>query len=766
MREAITAVSKHLRERLEDLWNADDADSVAGDPLGLLRYRSNLLGADLRITNFGGGNTSSKFERPDPLTGEPVRVMAVKGSGGDLRSIDNAGFAILYLDKLERLIARYRGEPYEDEMAGFYPLCAFGGSRVAASIDTPLHAFLPFDHIDHLHPDSAIGLAASANGRQRLAEFNRRYDRRLVWMPWQRPGFELALMLRQVVAAHPGCDGIVLGSHGLFTWGATQRECYANSIQTIDQMGEFADDHRRARGVAPFGGAAVMATIDRDSTAAAILPGLRGALSSDRRVVAHFERSEEVLEFANSVWAEELCRLGTSCPDHFLRTRISPMFVPWDPSREAEAVLRERVAERLLAYRAAYVAYYRAHAQADSPALRGSNPSVVVIPALGIFGFGRDKREARITTEFFVNAIHVMAGATALEHGDSVALDDRGPAAIAGAGVTAPGAVGTELPQARRPEQAAEFTNFHNYVALPRSEAFRIEYWALEEAKLQRMPPEREFSRRIVMIVGAGSGIGRAVALEIAGRGGHVVVADREAAAAEATWADVRMLASPDMGMAATVDVATRASVAAALRATVLAFGGIDVIVNTAAVYPTPEPGCAPDSVWARTMQTNVVSNYVLADEARRVLAAQNLPASIVLTSSANAVVPKSGSEPYDVSKAAINHLIRELAVGLGPLVRVNGIAPATVVAGSAMFPRDRVIGSLKKYTIAFDEGESTESLRGKLADFYAERTVTRRPILPEDCALAICWLASDLSAKTTGHVIPVDGGLPEAFLR
>jgi rhamnose utilization protein RhaD (predicted bifunctional aldolase and dehydrogenase)/NAD(P)-dependent dehydrogenase (short-subunit alcohol dehydrogenase family) len=753
VREAITAASKHLRERLEDLWNADDADSVAGDPLGLLRYRSNLLGADLRITNFGGGNTSSKFERPDPLTGEPVRVMAVKGSGGDLRSIDNAGFAILYLDKLERLIARYRGEPYEDEIAGFYPLCAFGGSRVAASIDTPLHAFLPFDHIDHLHPDSAIGLAASANGRQRLAEFNRRYDRRLVWMPWQRPGFELALMLRQVVAAHPGCDGIVLGSHGLFTWGTTQRECYANSIQTIDQMGEFVDDHRRARGVAPFGGSVVAATVDRDSTAAAILPGLRGALSSDRRVVAHFERSEEALEFANSAWAEELCRLGTSCPDHFLRTRISPMLVPWDPAREAEAVLPERVAESLRAYREAYVAYYRAHAQADSPALRGSNPSVIVIPALGVFGFGRDKREARITTEFFVNAIHVMAGATALEDGGT-----------AGAATRAGDA--SELPQARRPEQAAEFASFHNYVALPRSEAFRIEYWALEEAKLQRMPPEREFSRRIAVVVGAGSGIGREVALEIARRGGHVVVADRDAAGAEATWAAVRALSSPDMGMAVTVDVSARASVGAALRATVLAFGGVDVIVNTAAIYPTPEPGGALDSAWARTMQTNVVSNYLLADEARRVLAAQNLPASIVLTSSANAVVPKSGSEPYDVSKAAINHLIRELAVGLGPLVRVNGIAPATVVAGSAMFPRDRVIGSLRKYAIAFDETETTESLRAKLADFYAERTVTRRPILPEDCARAICWLASDLSSTTTGHVIPVDGGLPEAFLR
>jgi rhamnose utilization protein RhaD (predicted bifunctional aldolase and dehydrogenase)/NAD(P)-dependent dehydrogenase (short-subunit alcohol dehydrogenase family) len=736
--ETVTIETKFLR----NLWDDDEATSLARQPLELLRYRSNLLGADLRITNFGGGNTSSKIDLPDPLTGAPVRVLAVKGSGGDLRSIGASGFALLHLDKLEALIPRYRGEANEDEMVGLYPLCAFGENRVAASIDTPLHAFLPFEHVDHLHPDWAIALAASANGREKLDEFNRHYGRRIAWVPWQRPGFELALMLRQAIAGHPGCDGIVLGSHGLFTWGDTPRDCYVNSIRTIDQMGEFVDLHARARGLR-FGGAAATATVDRESTVAAILPHLRGSLSSERRVIAHFERSDEALEFANSTWAEELCRLGTSCPDHFLRTRISPMFVPWDPARDGIAGLESRIGERLASYREAYAAYYTAHAQPDSPPLRGSNPSVVVIPALGVIGFGKDKREARITTEFFVNAIHVMAGANALEDKET----RLGP-----------------LPQARRAEQARDFTSFHNYVALPRSEAFRIEYWALEEAKLRRMPPERELSRKIALVVGGGSGIGREVALEIARRGGHVVVADQNVAAAESTCGDTRKLSSPEMAVAAALDLSARASIATALRATVLEFGGVDIIVNTAAVYPAP--GGATESTWDRTLHINVTGNHMLADEAARVLRAQNLPASIVLTSSANAIVPKSGSEPYDVSKAAINHLIRELALGLGPLVRVNGIAPATVIAGSSMFPRDRVISSLKKYDIAFQDDEPTESLRAKLAEFYAQRTITRRPILPEDCARAICWLAGDLSAKTTGHVIPVDGGLPEAFLR
>jgi rhamnose utilization protein RhaD (predicted bifunctional aldolase and dehydrogenase) len=729
-----------------DLWDEQEAARLEARPLELLRYRSNLLGADLRITNFGGGNTSSKFDMTDPLTGEPRRVMAVKGSGGDLRSITNAGFAILYLDKLNSLIARYRGEEHEDEMVGMYPLCAFGENRVAASIDTPLHAFLPFDHVDHLHPDWAIALAASANGEKKMQEFNQKYGRKIIWVPWQRPGFELALMLKRAVEANPGADGLILGGHGLFTWGGTQREAYLNSIRTIDEMGEFIDAHAKRAGRPPFGGAAVTAAVpDRESAVASILPHLRGVVSSNRRVIAHFDGSEDALSFANSKWAEDLCRMGTSCPDHFLRTRISPMFIPWDPAKEDLTRLETRIGERAAQYRKDYAEYYKACADSDSPALRDANPSVVVVPGLGLFGFGKDKREARITSEFFVNAIHVMAGANALE-------EDGGPQG--------------SLPQVRRPEQAKDFKSFHNYVALPRTEAFRIEYWALEEAKLQRMPAEKEFSRKVVVVVGGGSGIGREVALQIAKRGGHVVIADMNVAGIEETKAEAVKLSSPDMVMSSAMDLTARETMAAGLRAAVLQFGGFDSIVNTAALYPTPDPSVPAEGVWARTLQINVTSNFILAQEAAKVLKAQNLPASMVLTSSANAVVPKAGSEAYDVSKTAINHLIRELAIGLGPLVRVNGIAPATVIAGSSMFPRDRVIVALKKYSIDFDESEATEDLRSKLAEFYARRTITRRPILPIDNANAICWLAGEQSAKTTGHVIPVDGGLPEAFLR
>jgi rhamnose utilization protein RhaD (predicted bifunctional aldolase and dehydrogenase)/NAD(P)-dependent dehydrogenase (short-subunit alcohol dehydrogenase family) len=742
-------MTTQMLTRLQDLWDEKTAARLAGNPLELLRYRSNLLGEDLRITNFGGGNTSSKFELPDPLTGQPTRVMAVKGSGGDLRSIAAGGFAILYMDRLEALVARYRGEAFEDEMVGFYPLCAFGENRVAASIDTALHAFLPFPHVDHLHPDWAIALAASANGAQKLDEFNRRFGRKIAWVPWQRPGFELAMMLRQAVQDNPGCDGIILGGHGLFTWGDTQHACYLSSIRTIDQMGEFIAQHESRANRPRFGGAAITTTVpDVESAIAEIFPHLRGAVSSNRRVIGHADSSAEAIEFANSRWAEQLCGLGTSCPDHFLRTRISPMFVAWDPATDDMEALRARIDQRIAHYREDYAAYYKSFAEASSPALRDSNPSVVVVPGLGLFGFGKDKREARITTEFFVNAIHVMQGATALEDGARSTED------------------GTAVPQARRPEQLKEFRTFHNYVALPRLEAFRIEYWALEEAKLQRMPPEKEFSRKVAVVVGAGSGIGREVALQLAHRGGHVFAADANLAGVAETSKDAAALSSKEMVRSAALDLTSRDTIARALREAVLQFGGFDIVVNTAAIFPTPPPGTPAEETWGTTMAINVTSNFVLAQEAAKVLQAQKLPASIVLTGSANAVVSKWGSEAYDVSKAAVNHLVRELAVGLGPLVRVNAVAPATVVAGSAMFPRDRVIVSLQKYRIAFDESESTEQLRNKLAEFYAQRTITRRPILPIDNANAICWLAGDQSAKTTGHVIPVDGGLAEAFLR
>ena len=754
----------HL-QHLQDLWDPAMAGTLETNQLSLLRYRSNLLGADLRITNFGGGNTSSKIELPDPFTGEPTRVLAVKGSGGDLGSIGDAGFALLYLDRLEQLKTRYRGEPFEDEMVGFYPLSAFGQNRVAASIDTPLHAFLPAPHVDHLHPDWAIALAASANGRQKLDEFNRQFNRRIIWIPWQRPGFELALMIEAAVTGHPGCDGLILASHGLFTWGATQRECYLNSIRTIDEMGQFIDGHRGRR-QAKFGGAAHTPATDRVEIAARVLPALRGELSSNRRVIAHYADDDVSLHFAGSAWAADLGRLGTSCPDHFLRTRICPLVVDWNPVSGDVESLKSAIRKQVASYRASYTQYYESLATHDSPKLRDSNPSVVIIPGIGLFGFGKNKKEARITTEFFINAINVMDGATALED----AGPDHGPPEAGAPNAAA--ALGWQsghyvLPQARHAERSDEFEQFHNYVALPRSEAFRIEYWALEEAKLQRMPPEAEFSRKIVMIVGGGSGIGREVALRLARRGAHLVVADADADSAAATSADAAKASSVDASASLAVDLSSSASLTNAGRFATLLFGGIDAVVNTAAIYPVADAeGRLTEAQWGKTFLVNVTGNYLLAQELEWIFKDQQLPAAMVLTGSANAVVPKKGSEAYDTSKSAVNHLIRELAIGLAPHVRVNGIAPATVVAGSTMFPRDRVMQSLQKYGIAFAESESTEELRGKLADFYAQRTLTRRPILPGDCAEAIVWLLSDASAKTTGHIIPVDGGLPEGFLR
>lgn len=728
--------------QLKDLWEAQHAHSLGDNQLALLRYRSNLLGADLRITNFGGGNTSSKFQLKDPFAGKSVPVLAVKGSGGDIGSITEAGFAILYLDRLEQLKRLYRGEAHEDEMVGYYPLSAFGENRVAASIDTPLHAFLPFPHVDHLHPDWAIALAASANGKHKLDEFNKEFDRKIVWVPWQRPGFELALLIEQAVRENPGTDGILLGGHGLFTWGNTQRECYLNSIFTVDQMGQFISRHRKTP---PFGGPRRAAIADRRNVASQILPTLRGALSSNRRVVAHFTDSEDALTFVGSAWTKELSALGTSCPDHFLRTRVCPLFLDWDPVRQDAQALKASIHAQVAEYRTAYKKYYEMWATPDSPKLRDSNPSVVIVPGLGLFGFGKNKKEARITTEFFINAIHVMEGANALESTE----------------------VEHPLPQARRPEQSAQFTHFHNYVALPRSEAFRIEYWALEEAKLQRMPAEAEFSRKIGLIVGGASGIGREAALLLARKGAHVVVADFDEVGARKVAQQAGALGSPEFVSIARVDLGSPDSLATAIREAILEFGGLDFIVNTAAMYPVPGPdGELSEALWAKTFLVNVTGNHFLANSVQWVLEDQNLAASLVLTGSANAVVPKKGSEAYDTSKAALHHLIRELSIKLGPLVRVNGIAPATVVAGSTMFPRDRVIQSLEKYNIAYSAAESDEDLRNKLAQFYAQRTLLKQPITPEACAAAIVWLSGEQSTRTTGHIIPVDGGLTEAFLR
>jgi NAD(P)-dependent dehydrogenase (short-subunit alcohol dehydrogenase family) len=517
-----------------------------------------------------------------------------------------------------------------------------------------------------------------------------------------------------------------------------------NSIRTIDEMGEFVLEHQKKKGTS-FGGDSVATSPDRAKIAREILPALRGAVSSNRRVIAHYADHEDALAFANAKWARELSSLGTSCPDHFLRTRVCPMFIPWEPQSGDAKSLKAKIGEQVIQYRQEYKKYYDSFAIPDSPKLRDANPSVVIVPGVGLFGFGKNKKEARITTEFFINAIHVMAGANALEDG----------------------AAPDSLPQAKTKDLSKEFTQFHNYVALPRSEAFRIEYWALEEAKLQRMPAEAEFSRKIVLVIGGASGIGKEVSLLLAKKGAHITIADFDEAGAAKVAEEAVALSSKDQIAHTKVNLASSDSLAEAVKVTVNQFGGIDCVVNTAAIYPVPGPdGELSDSQWANTFLVNVTGNYFLARESDWVFKDQNLSSSMVLTGSANALVPKKGSEAYDTSKAALNHLVRELAIKLAPHVRVNGIAPATVVAGSTMFPRDRVMQSLQKYKISFSENESTEELCNKLADFYAQRTLTQQPILPQDCANAIMWLLSDQSAKTSGHVIPVDGGLTEAFLR
>jgi rhamnose utilization protein RhaD (predicted bifunctional aldolase and dehydrogenase)/NAD(P)-dependent dehydrogenase (short-subunit alcohol dehydrogenase family) len=726
---------------LEDRWDSQLAATL--DEPELLRYRSNLLGSDLRLTNFAGGNTSSKVTEIDPLTGEPIEILWVKGSGGDLGSIKRTGFATLYQHKLLSLERTYKGVDFEDEMVPMYAVAAFRNNPVAASIDTPLHGFLPFPHVDHLHPDWGIALAASANGLEKMNEFNREFNHSLVWVPWQRPGFELGLMMRQAVKDNPGCDGIVLGGHGLFTWGDTHRECYLGTLTIVDQIGQFIERHGLAKGSTRFGGESIAAREERRSLAIQIAPYLRGRISTKNRWISSFTDAPDVLQFVNSVHAKDLSFLGTSCPDHFIRTKIRPLFIPWAEGEDL-AALRKQIVVSLDEYRQQYADYYHSFATPDSPALRDASPTVVLIQGLGMFSFGKSKTEARITGEFYTNAIHVMEGASLLAEGE---------------------VTGT-LPQCGPANEPESFKVFTNYVALPAIEAFRIEYWAMEEAKIRRQPPEKELSRRIALVVGGGSGIGREVALLAAARGAHVVVADRDEAAAQRVVTELASVTSKEFTAVTPVDIRSRESILDAIKATIAAFGGIDILINTAALFPSSPDGILSDATWASTLDVNVTANYLLADEAAKPFREQALDAVIVLTSSANAVVPKRGSEAYDVSKAALSHLIRELAVGLAPGVRVNGISPATVVKGSTMFPRDRVRASLTKYNIPFEESLSDDELRNLLAAFYAKRTLTHQPIDPTDCAEAILFLASPKSRCTTGHIIPVDGGLAEAFLR
>jgi rhamnulose-1-phosphate aldolase/alcohol dehydrogenase len=706
-------------------------------PAERLVYRSNLLGSDQRITNTGGGNTSAKLRERDPLTGQDVEVLWVKGSGGDLRTSNLANFASLYQEKLLGLKATYakaspRGPKTEaeDRMVGYYPHCTFNLNPRAASIDTPLHSFIPHQDVDHMHPNSVIAIAASRRSKELTAEI---FGDDVGWTPWSRPGFELGLELERMCKAGPKLKGIILGQHGLINWADDGRECYELTLRLIERAAEYIE--ARDQGAKTFGGTKyeTLPDAERDEALFEVLPWLRGQISHQKRWLATVQSDATILRFVNSQDAPRLAELGTSCPDHFLRTKINPLYVDWDPATRDVNALKDKLREGLEQYRKDYAAYYQASKRANSPAMRDPNPTVILIPGIGMIAWGKDKSESRVTAEFYNCAVEVMRGAEAIDE----------------------------------------------YIALPQQEAFDIEYWLLEEAKLKRMPPEKELARNIVLVVGAGSGIGKEVAHRLAKEGAHVVCADLSLEAAEGTGGELTAIYGMGIGVAGSgisgcgpavalqVDITNRASVREMLKQTVLAYGGLDNIVVTAGVFVAPDrDGHVTDAEWKLTFDLNVMGGYLVADEARGLWASQGLRGSMVLTTSVNGVVAKKGSLAYDASKAAANHLMRGLAVELAPLVRVNALAPATVVAGSTMFPRNRVIASLVKYEIPFEDSEETDALREKLAGFYAKRTLTKCAITPRDQAEAVFYLVSERSSKVTGQVLPVDGGLADAFVR
>jgi rhamnulose-1-phosphate aldolase/alcohol dehydrogenase len=717
------------------LWDDSHADAL--DPVQRLVYRSNILGEDQRITNTGGGNTSSKIWQKDPLTGEDVDVMYVKGSGGDLRTATAGNFASLYMDKLIALKAVYDAAdekgvktPIEDAMVGMYPHTVYNLNPRASSIDTPLHAFVPFRHVDHTHPNAVIAIAACSDGPRLTQEI---YGEDVAWVDWQRPGFDLGLVLEAELQKNPNLKGIILGAHGLINWANDDKECYELSLTLIEKAARYLAENDK--GDQAFGGAKYqsLSEADREAALIAILPRLRGMVSQKNRFIGTVQSDEAILAFVNSHDAPRLAELGTSCPDHFLRTKIKPLYVEWNPQQEDTDALLSKLQSGVVQYREDYAAYYEACKHDNSPAMRDPNPCVILIPGLGMIAYGKNKSESRVTAEFYNNAVAVMRGAEAVSQ----------------------------------------------YVALPRQEAFDIEYWLLEEAKLQRMPAEKSLARNVVVVVGAGSGIGISTAQRVAKEGAHVVCADLNLAAAQSTADSLTAIYGMGIGVAGTgisgcgpaiglsVDITNRESVRAMYDQILLAYGGVDNVIVTAGVFVAPDStGHISDDKWRFTFDVNVLGGYIVGDEGRRIWEAQSLTGSLVLTTSVNAAVSKKGSVAYDTSKAAANHLVRELAIELAPLVRVNGLAPATVVEGSSMFPRERVISSLLKYAIQFEQEASTEALRSRLAEFYAERTLTRQPITPEDQAEVAYLISTDAFSKTTGQIFSVDGGLHEAFLR
>ena len=714
-------------------------DSVADEltPIESLVYRSNILGADQRITNTGGGNTSAKLIETDPLTGEAVEVLWVKGSGGDLRTAKKENFSSLYQGKLNALDATYQAredkgykQAGEDAMIGMYKHCNFCLNPRASSIDTPLHSMISDKHVDHLHPNAVISIA-SCKDQEALTE--KVWGGKMAYVPWMRPGWEAAKVCEEAYAEKPDSIGILLGQHGHTNWESESKSCYETSLWVIETAARYIEEHDK--GEMTFGGAKVESLSEeaRSELLAKFLPVARGVLSNKVKFIATVQSDDTALRFVNSVDAPRLAKLGTSCPDHFLRTKIQPLYVDYNPKTDDFDALVEKLNSGIEQYRVEYAQYYNSCKRDDSPAMRDPSPTVILIPGVGIIGWGKNKSESRVTTEFYNCAIEVMRGAEAISE----------------------------------------------YTALPQQEAFDIEYWALEEAKLQRMPKEAPLARDVVVVIGAGDGIGKETAFRVAKEGAHVVCADLRVEAAQKTADELTAIYGQGIGVAGTgisscgpaiaqsVDITDRESVNKMFKEVTLAYGGIDKVIVTAGVFLAPgQAGMTNDQQFDVSFAVNVKGGYIVGTEANEIWKAQGFKGALVLTTSVNAAVSKKGSLAYDTSKAAANHLVRELAVELSPLVNVNGLAPATVVKGSTMFPRDRVVASLTKYNVEFTEQDSDDELRDKLANFYAQRTLTKQPITPEDQAEAAYLLVSGQLSKTTGQIISVDGGLHEAFLR
>ncbi|RWH18866.1 bifunctional rhamnulose-1-phosphate aldolase/short-chain dehydrogenase [Mesorhizobium sp.] len=699
-------LDKRSGSRLANLWDDAKAEGMSGPEL--LVYRSNTLGSDKRVTNYGGGNTSSKVWQKDPLTGEDVEVLWVKGSGGDSASIKLDGFATLYMDKLRALKSLYRGVDHEDEMVGYLPHCTFNLNPRAASIDTPLHAFVPKACVDHMHPDAIIAIAAAKDSRAITKEV---FGEAIGWLPWKRPGFELGLWLEKFCRENPDAKGVVLGSHGLFTWGDTPKECYETTISVINQAIDWFE--RKSDGKAIFGGEVVKA-LDapaRRAIAAKLMPRIRGLISEKSHKLGHFDDQPAVLEFVNSKDLRPLAALGTSCPDHFLRTKIRPLVIEFDPAKPDVDAVIARLADDIAAYRVGYQAYYDSCKHKDSPAIRDPNAVVYLMPGVGMFTFAGDKATARISGEFYVNAINVMRGASMVS----------------------------------------------SYVGLPAQEAFDIEYWQLEEAKLQRLPKPKALAGQIALVTGGAGGIGRATANRLLREGACVVLADIDEAALAGAHEELSKAYGKDFVRPVRIDVTSEDQVTSGFAETSVEFGGIDILVSNAGLASSAPIEETTLALWNKNMDILSTGYFLVSREAFRLFRAQKIGGNVVFVASKNGLAASPNAAAYCTAKAAEIHLARCLALeGAEAQIRVNVVNPDAVLRGSKIWTGEWKEQRAAAYKMSTDD----------LEEHYRSRSMLKRSVFPEDIAEAIYFFASDMSAKSTGNIVNVDAGNAQSFTR